>query len=340
LTLFLLATITFPATSALATEILDDFDNKYFTFKQWDDRQADRALLMFMTEPDGKRTYLQNRIDGIREHTDPSTACPEEEPLAPSLITSQKKREQKLECPMPEVRNGLIVYQRNELRPRVTFHPAEAPHWYTITFKLVGADGDKIPGCGSVRWVVAQWKYTEMKCDANDSPFLAQRFDNGILHVTVEDGFCRCMIASAPGDPNKTTVLASVLPSARLKEVAPLKCLDTEGKLCNAKQLKLRLFASSRYAIENLPDPKDDWVEMTYFVQAGGSGGTRYDVYANGQFIVRALGALPQGINFPNRVKFKFGHYRDKIQNWTDLLVDRICISERDRNCSGASMRQ
>jgi hypothetical protein len=322
-----------------STEVLDEFENVRSTFEQWDDRQADRTLLMFMKEPKGERIYLRNRIDGFREHSDPGPVCPNDEPLAPSLISPLMSRETDGKCPIPEQRNGMVVYQRNELRLRnsaANFHAAEIAHWYTITFKLAGAEGDEIPSCGSVRWVIAQWKYTELDCKANESPFLAQRVDNGILHVTVEDGTCRCMIASAPGNPYSNTVWANIsplvqLPQMQLKRVAPLNCLTHDEKPC--KPNRLQLFADDPEAIKLLPDPKVDWVRMTYFVRAGGPHGSQFDIYANDRFIVRAEGALPEGIKFPNRVKFKFGHYRDKIQNRADLMVDRICISQSPKQC-------
>jgi hypothetical protein len=327
-----------------ATEIFDDFENVSSSFEQWDDRQADRSLLMFMKEPKGERIYLLNRIDGIREHDDHGPVCPNDEPLAPSCILPLKSAYAEPNCPIPEQRNGIIIHQRNELRLRnsqINFHPADIPHWYSISFKLAGAEGDEIPSCGSLRWVIAQWKYTELGCTANASPFLAQRFDNGILHVTVEDGMCRCMIASAQGDPYQKTVSASIsfltqLPQ-RMKRVAPLKCLTHDEKPCKPKNLQL--FAAEPKALMTLPDPKADWVQMTYLVIVGGLHGSQFDIYANDRFIVRAVGALPEGVEFPNRVKFKFGHYRDKIQNRTDLMVDRICISQDPKRCKITPMQ-
>ncbi|HEY7747348.1 MAG TPA: heparin lyase I family protein [Aestuariivirgaceae bacterium] len=322
-----------------ATEVLDDFDNVRSSFAQWDDRQADRSSLMFMKEPKGERIYLLNRIDGAQEHNDPGPVCPNDEPLAPSCIVPSAASDAGPKCPIAERRNGKVIHQRNELRlrnPQVNFHPADASHWYSISFKLAGTEGEEIPSCGSVRWVIAQWKYTEMDCNANASPFLAQRFDNGILHVTVEDGVCRCMIASAPGDPyvktaSRISPFVQLPLPGRLQRVAPLKCLTHDERPC--KPNRLELFATNPEAMKTLPDPKADWVRMTYFVRADGPSGSQFDVYANDNFIVRAVGARPEGIRFPNRVKFKFGHYRDKIQSRADLMVDRVCISRNPKRC-------
>ena len=47
----------------------------------------------------------------------------------------------------------------------------------------------------SVRWVIAQWKQEPVSPAYKDpSPVLAQRFDDGVLHVTVQDEDCRCRV--------------------------------------------------------------------------------------------------------------------------------------------------
>jgi hypothetical protein len=144
------------------------------------------------------------------------------------------------------------------------------------------------------------------------------------------------MIASAPGDPyvktaSRISPFVQLPLPGRLQRVAPLKCLTHDERPC--KPNKLELFATNPEAMKTLPDPKADWVRMTYFVRADGPSGSQFDVYANDNFIVRAVGARPEGIRFPNRVKFKFGHYRDKIQSRADLMVDRVCISRNPKRC-------
>ena len=147
-------------------------------------------------------------------------------------------------------------------RRRDNFHPVDAGHWYAITFRLAGAGGDVIPDCGSARWINAQWKYDTSKAASaaredeflNGSPFLAQRFDNGVLHVTVEDGFCRCLIAKGPGDPDQVAARMSQLTApVRMTEVAPLRCADDKG-LCRPPHLKL--LAAEPDALESLPNPR------------------------------------------------------------------------------------
>jgi hypothetical protein len=308
-------------------EQFDQFGSETETFTRWNDCQADRSRLSFEHETGSGRDYLRNHIDGALGNVDhcAPAAIPEVDRLGPSLIEPKISTEKT--CPISDK-----TIQRNELRFRdqSNVHPADLDHWYSITFKLVGTDGDSIPDCGSIRWVNAQWKYNEMGEGANDSPFLAQRFDNGVLHVTVEDGFCRCMIARAPGDPEEA-VAFTPMASPKLRPVKPLNCKDPDGKICNPPHLQL--LAAQPEQLVNLPDPKQDWVTMTYRVMADRNKGALFDIYANGRFIVRANGSAAAGIAFPNRVKFKFGHYRDKVNNRANLLVDRICVSQDVHNC-------
>lgn len=328
-----------------STEILSEFESKKATLKKWSYCQADDTRLKY--ESGGGRTFLRNKIDGSLGNTDIcSDSCTvsvsdlEKNDLRQSLLFDPGRQET-ANCPKPEKdSNGKVLHQRNELRPQIVAggcHAADAAHWYSMKFKVEEKPGDAIPTCGSIRWVTAQWKYATVQAKngkaINDSPFLAQRFDNGVLHITVEDGFCRCMIAKADGDPYKTTVRHSAL-----APVKPLRCEDRNSQTCNPPHLEL--FAASQDVLGQLPDPKEDWVEMTYFVSADAKLGTRFDIYANGRFIVRALGAWSGNIEFPNMIKFKFGHYRDKFQNKADLLVDRVCVSTKFETCAAGLTRQ
>ena len=65
-----------------------------------------------------------------------------------------------------------------------------------------------------------------------------------------------------------------------------------------------------------------------YRVKSGTRGEGEIDIYADGQFIVRVSGLIGYPWGDPGDVKFKFGHYRNKIPGRTRLLVDRICLSE------------
>jgi hypothetical protein len=87
--------------------------------------------------------------------------------------------------------------QRQELRFQSQYtHAADEPFTYKLRFRMPAVIQDTR---NSVRWVTAQWKQEPISPAYSDpSPVLAQRFDDGVLHVTVQDGDCRCRVASAP----------------------------------------------------------------------------------------------------------------------------------------------
>jgi len=319
------------ALPAAGTERKDDFDSEAKSRTIWDFCQADSEKLTFERQPDEPATFLRNRISA--SSTNPT--CGRDaarEKLGPRVIEPLRE-----DCPVSS--RGLGV-QRSELRfkNRDDWQQSEVSHWYTINFKIAGAEGHKLPSCGSQRWVNAQWKYEDL--GPNLSPFLAQRFDNGVLYITVEDGFCRCVIAKGPGDPNtvlanRNVASASGKPGMALRDVKPIECVNSRGdEPANAcSPLNLKLTAYSQEALISLPDPSKQWVRLTYLVKAGGPRESRFEVYANGRFIVRAEHAYEEKVKFPNRVKFKFGHYRDKVWTSADMLIDRICVSQHVGNC-------
>jgi hypothetical protein len=164
----------------------------------------------------------------------------------------------------------------------------------------------------SIRWVTAQWKQEplsdvyqqEFGNEWGPSPFLAQRFDDGILHVTVQDEHCRCIVASAPNsrEPNATWV-----------DDKPRRCESTRpgdpiGTTCEST-LRVKYGDSPE-----LTSPRGRWVEMKYRVQASRSKeGAKISVYQDGRFIVSVEGSIgyqPSSKEQP-MTKFKIGHYRD-----------------------------
>jgi hypothetical protein len=84
--------------------------------------------------------------------------------------------------------------QRAELRTVRSSWPSFGKEvWYQFSFRI---DGD-IPSIGSARSVIGQWKGP-----GDGSPMLAQRFDNGVFHITVQDNDNRRVVASAEGNPD------------------------------------------------------------------------------------------------------------------------------------------
>ncbi len=83
--------------------------------------------------------------------------------------------------------------QRAELRTVKSSWPAFGDEvWYAFSFRV---EGD-VPSAGSTRFVISQWKGP-----GDNSPVLAQRFDNGVFHITVQDNETRRVVAQAEGDP-------------------------------------------------------------------------------------------------------------------------------------------
>lgn len=211
--------------------------------------------------------------------------------------------------------------QRQELRLQKQYqHPAGHPHLYSLRFRMPGVIEDRV---SSTRWITAQWKhepisdaYDALGEDWGPSPFLAQRFDDGVLHVTVQDEHCRCKIASAP------------LPDGKVEEWhdgTPTYCLSTgpgEEKTCTPDLV-------AEYGPNPILDsPIGKWVEMKYLVQAGRSQPATIEVWQGDRFIVRVKGKIgyePEP-GEKSRTKFKVGHYRDYMPFVHTMEIDRISV--------------
>jgi hypothetical protein len=200
--------------------------------------------------------------------------------------------------------------QRQELRFQTFRHDADVPHWYSFRFRMPAA-GSIEDRTRSIRWVTAQWKQQplsrEYAMEFGDawgpSPFLAQRFDDGVLHVTVQDEHCRCKVASAPypdgSSPPWTNGTPPYCESTHPKDAAGTAC-------------------TPNLMVEYGDDPilstaLGSWVEMRYLVTASRSNDAVIEVYERTRFIVRITGRIgyrPDPAVAPI-TKFKIGHYRD-----------------------------
>lgn len=340
-------------------ELDETFDKRPLDTTAWNPCQLDGAPLAFEERTDAAGTLRRVLKVIVASATGNKKTCVEVEPLPPASATrsvapqvtldvedetdfgpsliqpSLRAAQDALECPQ-----GDPSIQRNELRLRKNrldlVHAQTDPHWYSITFR---ADG-YIPSCGSARWIIAQWKQERgERGDEGPSPFLAERFDNGVLHVTVQNGHCRCVVAQAPGDFDTVVALkqrAFTMPT--LQQAKPLKCIRTdlaEGAPETAcRPTGLTVMTLGGTAPPPLPDPKRDWVRMTYFVRGGFDGKGQVDVYAGKQFVVRVLGLIGYETPDPGKVKFKFGHYRDRIAGIASISVDRLCFSKDLKVCA------
>lgn len=340
-------------------ELDETFDKRPLDTTAWNPCQLDGAPLAFEERTDADGTVRRVLKVTVAPATGNKKTCVETEPpspaaatrgiapqvtldvedatdLGPSLIRpSLRAAQDALQCPQ-----GDPSIQRNELRLRKNrldlVHAQEDTHWYSITFR---ADGE-IPACGSARWIIAQWKQERgEKGDEDPSPFLAERFDNGVLHVTVQNGHCRCVVAQAQGDFDTVVALkqrAFTMPT--LQQSKPIKCIRTdlaEGApetVCRPTGMRIMTLGGA--APPPLPDPKRDWVRMTYLVRGGFDGKGQVDVYAGKQFVVRVLGLIGYETPDPGKVKFKFGHYRDKIAGTASVSIDRLCFSKDVKVCA------
>ena len=160
--------------------------------------------------------------------------------------------------------------------------------------------------------------HERVRAGVGPSPFLAQRFDAGILHVTIQDEHCRCLVASAP------LWDGSILPT---RNGVPQHCLSTrpdasEGTVCTPD-------LEVRYGNEPvLSSPLHHWVELNYRVRAGRLNPGAVEVYEGTRFIVRVTGKIgyevPAGMR--SLTKFKIGHYRDYMPHTNQMDIDRVSI--------------
>jgi hypothetical protein len=265
------------------------------------------------------------------------------EPLGPSLLPHLKAVQQGLleslrrvavasnaHC-TPEIErrarnageDGLCI-QRQELRAQRAYaHAAGVAHLYSFRFRMPRDIQDQ---SSNLRWVTAQWKDEPVSKNYNDefgndwgaSPFLAQRFDDGVLHVTVQDEHCRCVVASAPLPDGSTTLWRN----GRAEHCRSTKPGASEGGFCTPE-----LWVQYGPA-PVLTSPRGRWIEMRYRVQAGRTGGARIEVYEGSRFIVRITGRIgyaPRGDQI-SITKFKIGHYRDYMPFEHAMDVDWVRV--------------
>ncbi|QUS57578.1 heparin lyase I family protein [Pseudovibrio brasiliensis] len=205
--------------------------------------------------------------------------------------------------------------------------------WYSFSFKI---DGTVWPA-GSTRWVIGQWKE-----DSGGSPFLAQRFDNGVFHITVQHNDTRKLVAQAEGsyqqdfkgfsrefqqmlsldrqgfrnrnDATRTSdeFLGSGLTLEELKKA--IETQDTSKFPFLADPQTYSDYPGIKIELSDdpvLPDPTDGWVDMRYRVKGSRVGQGIIEIWANDRFIARVTGYIGNDEFAGNTQYFKFGHYRD-----------------------------
>lgn len=194
--------------------------------------------------------------------------------------------------------------QRNEIRiaNRLRLRFGEEA-WYGFSFKIAG----EISEHGSTRWVIGQWKQ-----ESGGSPFLAQRYDNGVFHVTVQDNDCRIIVAEANGHADSAHAHRANVGYSALAFLSDSHFYDCDSDV--------RIEHGEEPPI--LPDPHEQWVDMLYRVRGGRNGQGLIEIWANGTFIARVQGSIGYDDAKGPTQYFKIGHYRDPIAAATTLYFD------------------
>ena len=217
------------------------------------------------------------------------------------------------------------ILQKNELRLWMEDWPeASAGYWFSIRFKI---EGD-IDRCGSMRWVGGQFK----AWGKDESPFVAQRFDNGVFHVTIEGPHPtehrveRVIVAKAPGQPD----LGSGLQPCEEGEV----CSETVTcDMSTGVPWPDGCGFSGRVTPLGGTLPSIDggrWIQMDYYLRVAGTCDPSHpadcdrmlEVWADGKPVVRVEGRF--GVDEANTgpLNFKVGVYRDLQAGTAGLVVD------------------
>jgi hypothetical protein len=269
-----------------------------------------------------------------------------------AITVTTRDRDGGLDCDPGE------ICQRAELRTHRAAWPAYDGRevWYAFSFRIDG----EVPANGSARTVIGQWK-----APGDDSPFLAQRFDNGVFHITVEDKGVRRVIAQAEGDPDRTLLAQQALSRVSEADLASLGLLgphrtsppprrnrpESRGFLEAIRPLAFvaepqRFIGPAEITVipegkRLLPDPRKGWVDMVYRIKGGRTDnqvGPRsegeVDVWANGEKIVSVRGNLGNRLRAGNAEDlkgpyFKFGLYRKKIPGTVAFAFDEFSQAGR-----------
>jgi hypothetical protein len=195
--------------------------------------------------------------------------------------------------------------QRVELREaerhRVRFGDER---WYAFGFRMEGQP----PASGSQRWVTAAWKQ-----EADGSPFLAQRFDQGVFHITLESGETRVLLATS-------RIAARTFPQLLRDGLGSTIAYISDQNLYTGPSNVVLDYGEDPI----LPDPRKGYVDMLYRVKGGLNGDGVVEVYANGRFIVRASGTIGVPSAPGARQYLKLGHNRSPMPGTSTIYFDDV----------------
>ncbi|MBD9652901.1 heparin lyase I family protein [Ensifer sp. ENS09] len=346
------------APSVWASNLDEEFSEGKLVRAHWCACQLDETLLSFPKDEDGSddliaRITVNKTIAGEKDCNYDAACKPYEdleenqgERLGPSFmqvprmdITAEGAKHKKNPyCPYSDPTDDRCL-QRQEMRLTRTYQYAfERQVDYTIRFRMPEEIGNETD---SLRWVIAQWKQepaqqvvvpaVERERTINDkqqgkkdkwepSPFLAQRFDDGILHITVQDGDCRCIVASEKKPATWTHGWEAGKPPPDCRYTYPSALEDRQ---C-ASSLILEFNGEPK-----LTTARGVWTEMKYEVQPGrkGSGGS-ITVTQDGNLVVKVTGKIGYDDvpDNPPKQKFKIGHYRDIMPTSDTMDIDKVTV--------------
>ncbi len=176
--------------------------------------------------------------------------------------------------------------------------------WYAFSFRIDGRGAVT----GDQRWQIGGWKQ-----ESDGSPFLAQRFDNGIFHITLESGNSRVLVATSEGEAESFF--------AQLKN----DILSRFAFVSDAARYDGGDDITMEYGLDPiLPDPRRGWVDMVYHIKGSLAGDGIVEIWANGRFIARATGTIGVfGAVDPTQY-FRFGHNRAPMPGTSTIHIDRF----------------
>lgn len=258
-----------------------------------------------------------------------------------SLAVSVHPGDRGLRC------NPDVPGQRAEIRLHRDWRPIYGEEfWHSFIFKISG----DIDETSDTRTVIGQWK-----SPGDDSPVLAQRFNNGVFYITAQDGETRHLIASSRHDADNIRLLHVLnrfspdLTTQSLASASPplhefnylSQSADYQGKS------NLQIGGLPGHV---LPSPHNRWVHMMYRIKMGRTDNTcgptqkgEIDIYTNGEFIASAQGNLGVPQTDPTLdpyMFFKFGVYRDvapgtmtfHMERWRSGPTMKSVYTEDDKN--------
>lgn len=268
---------------------------------------------------------------GLRDH--PTVSSGETVTACPGTVWDPDSPSDKAYCTLQKVefaksragQGGEAMHPQKPVcmqRQEVRYHPANAAshHFYGksrtygIRFRLP-EEGRICDRDNGLRWVNVQWKLKPLASGISGSPFLAQRFDNGYLFVTVQSGQCRCVVAAAE----------ELKANFALQDGRPLLCQWTgpgsQDPACHIDRVNLDVRYGEKKWLDNT---LGRWSEMEYRVKPHMEDG-RIEISQGGELISVITGTIGyEPKSAATRVKFKFGQYRDYQPRAHKIEFDRI----------------